>query len=83
MRSSPFDPESIEVIVIDSKPSRVTYRKKLQKVKEVSNVWRVDDGWWAKPVTRFYYALELENGGMITVFQDQTNGRWYKQSWTT
>ena len=83
MRLSPFDPEPIEVIVVDNSPSRVTYRKKLQRVKVISNLWRVDDGWWVKPVTRFYYTLELESGGMITVFRDQTSDRWYKQSWTT
>jgi hypothetical protein len=83
MRLSPFDPELIEVIVVDNRPSCVTYRKKLQRVKVISNLWRVDDGWWVKPVTRFYYTLELESGGMITVFRDQTSDRWYKQSWTT
>jgi len=81
MRSSPFVPEPIEVIIVDGKPSRVKFRKKLQKVQEISNLWRIDDTWWQKPVARLYYTLVLENGSRITVFCDLLSGTWYRQNW--
>ena len=74
-------PEPIEVIIVDGKPSRVKFRKKLQKVQEISNLWRIDDTWWQKPVARLYYTLVLENGSRITVFCDLLSGTWYRQNW--
>jgi hypothetical protein len=83
MRSSPFDPELIEVIAVNGRPSHVNFKKRLQTVREISNLWRVDDGWWIRPVIRLYYTLELENGSRITVFYDLLSGTWYKQNWAT
>lgn len=82
MKASPFDPEPVEVIAVNDLPVRVTFRKKRQKVKEIVNIWRVDDTWWQKPVVRMYYTLELESGSRITVFQDLPAGTWYRQNWT-
>jgi len=82
MKTSPFDPEPVEVVAVKDLPVRVTFRKKKQKVKEIVNVWRVDDAWWQKPVARMYYTLELEGGSRVTVFQDLPGGAWYRQNWT-
>jgi hypothetical protein len=82
MRTSPFDPEPIEVITVNGIPSRIIFRKKMQSVKEVSNLWRIDDLWWQKPVRRLYYVLELERGAKVTVFHDLVGRAWYRQSWT-
>jgi hypothetical protein len=82
MKASPFDPESLPVIVVKNRPVWVVFKKKKQKVREIVNVWRVDDTWWQKPVTRMYYAIELENSGRITIFQDLNSGGWYRQNWS-
>ena len=29
-----------------------------------------------------YYTLELESGSRVTVFQDLSDGVWYRQNWT-
>ncbi len=82
MRPSSFNPELIEVIASDNVPARVRFKRKMQKVQEIINLWRVDDGWWAKPASRMYYTLELDGGSRITLFRDLLNNKWYKQNWS-
>ncbi len=82
MRPSFFNPEPIVVISADDAPERVYFKRKMQKVQEIINLWRVDDCWWAKPVSRMYYTLELDGGSRITVFLDLLNNKWYKQNWS-
>ena len=82
MKLSPFEPEPIEVIDVEGLPSSVKFRKRFQEVREILNLWRIDDGWWQKPVTRLYYFLELEGGSRMTVFHDLLSGQWYRQNWT-
>ena len=82
MKSSPFDPEPIEVFTAENLPVRVQFKKKMSTVREIINSWRIDDAWWFKPASRMYYALELDSGRRITVFHDLLTGRWYKQNWT-
>jgi hypothetical protein len=78
----PFKPEPIDVVTTEGKPSRVMFKKRFQKVKEICNLWRIDDGWWFKPVSRMYYTLELESGSRVTVFCDLSDNKWYRQNWT-
>jgi hypothetical protein len=82
MKHYPFQPEPIDIMTVGDRPSRVVFKKRLQKVVEISNIWRIDDHWWVKPVNRLYYTLELESGGRITVFCDLSEKKWYKQHWT-
>ncbi len=82
MKQLPFEPEPIEVMSVDGQPARIIFRKKWLRVYKITNLWRIDDTWWQKPVTRIYYALELEGGTRITVFHDLIGGRWYRQNWT-
>ncbi|MHB8111431.1 MAG: hypothetical protein ACYDHW_15505, partial [Syntrophorhabdaceae bacterium] len=70
-----------KVISVHDKPARVIFKRKEQKVREIINIWRVDDTWWHKPVARMYYSLEFESGTRITVFQDLLDGSWYRQNW--
>jgi hypothetical protein len=81
MRSSPFNPEPVDVFLSDNVPIRVHFKRKMQNVQEITNIWRVDDSWWSKPASRMYYTLELDGSGRITVFHDLLNNKWYKQNW--
>ena len=78
---SPYEPEPIEIIVHKGAPKAVKFRKRLLQVKEVLNVWRIDEEWWRKPISRLYYLLECTSGSRLTVFQDLITGRWYRQNW--
>lgn len=82
MKASPFGPEPLPVIAVKNRPAWVILRKKKQKVQRIVNIWRIDDAWWRKPVARMYYAIELESGSRITVFQDLGSGDWYLQNWS-
>lgn len=82
MRPASFNPEPVDVFSSDNVPVRVHFKKKMQKVQEITNVWRVDDNWWSRPASRMYYALELDGGSRITVFHDLLSNTWYRQNWT-
>ena len=79
--ASPYDPERIEVAAQEGRPFVVRLKKRPVLVKDVVNVWRIDEEWWRKPISRLYFSLELENGARITVFRDLLGGRWYRQNW--
>ena len=78
---SPYDPEKIEVAAQEGKPFVVRLKKRPVLVKDVVNMWRIDEEWWRKPISRLYFLLELENGARLTVFRDLVAGAWYRQNW--
>ena len=82
MRTSPFNPEPVAVFSSDNVPVRVLFKRKMQEVREITNIWRVDDSWWSRPASRMYFALELHGGSRITVFHDLLSNKWYRQNWT-
>jgi len=82
MRPASFNPELIDVFSSDNVPVRVHFKKKMRKVQEIANVWRVDDSWWSRPASRMYYSLELDGGSRITLFHDLLSNKWYRQNWT-
>jgi len=69
------------VITREGRPKAVKYRTRLLQVKEVLNIWRIDDEWWRKPISRLYYAVEVTSGARFTIFQDLITGQWYRQNW--
>ena len=52
--------------------------KRLQ-VMAIRERWRIDDEWWRDPISREYYALVLEDGRPVILFQDLVAGGWYGQ----
>jgi hypothetical protein len=78
---SPYEPEAIEVTVRQGRPGAVRFKGRFQQVREILNMWRIDEEWWRKPISRMYYQLELPTGARLTVFQDLITGRWYRQNW--
>ena len=50
-------------------------------VEAVLEVWRIDDEWWReRAVSRAYWRMLLEDGRVVTVYQDGS-GRWAGQSY--
>jgi hypothetical protein len=78
---SPCEPELIEVIAPQGAPKAVKFRNRLIQVEEVLNVWRIDDEWWRKPISRLYNSVEFTSGSRFTVFHDLITGQWYRQNW--
>jgi len=79
--ASPYDPEKIEIAAQEGRPFVVRLKRRPVLVKDVVNMWRIDEEWWRKPISRLYFSLELENGARITVFRDLVGGMWYRQNW--
>jgi hypothetical protein len=45
--------------------------------------WRIDDEWWReRSVSRLYYALQLDDGATLTVYQDLVDGAWRLQRYS-
>ena len=64
-------------------PCGVIRSGKLLPVTGIRDRWRVDDRWWTEePVCRMYWELELENGEILTLFQDRIDHGWYRQRHT-
>lgn len=49
------------------------------RVLAIREMWRIDDEWWRRPLSRLYYALTLENGRAVTLYRDLAEDRWYVQ----
>lgn len=63
-----------------SLPSAVQFEGEMRAVAVVQDRWRIDDEWWREtPVSRLYYAIQLEGGRVITVYQDLVGGAWWLQ----
>ncbi|HIF38488.1 MAG TPA: hypothetical protein EYQ69_04570 [Gemmatimonadetes bacterium] len=53
--------------------------KKRLKISVIQERWRIDDEWWREQISRKYFTAILENGLIITVFQDLLSQKWYSQ----
>ena len=48
-------------------------------MKQIVEIWQIDDEWWREKISRRYAILALQDGQMMTVFRDLVTGRWYLQ----
>jgi hypothetical protein len=67
----------------EGRPAAVTLSGRRLRVLQVQDTWRIDDEWWReRPVSRVYYEVALEDGRVMTVYEDlvrKLNGRWHTQ----
>ncbi len=49
------------------------------RVASIQETWKIDDEWWRQPISRLYRQVILENGKMMTLYRDLTDGSWYVQ----
>jgi hypothetical protein len=49
------------------------------RVAAVRESWRIDDEWWRDPLSRIYHDVVLENGKVVTLYQDLIEGTWWMQ----
>ena len=66
----------------EATPSHVWARRAWNTVASIAEHWRVEHGWWrGVPVSRHYWAVVLEEGQRMTLFQDAASEEWYEQSY--
>ena len=76
-------PKPIRVEADESgEPQAVVLGRECLAVAAVQDHWRIDDEWWReRPVSRLYYLLLLEDGQVVTVYQDLIGLRWARQAY--
>jgi hypothetical protein len=61
------------------RPIAVLWRGQRLAVTSILDVWRIDDEWWRKEISRLYYQVVLVSGRVLTLFRDLLNGQWFMQ----
>lgn len=53
--------------------------KPARRVAVVRERWRIDDEWWRETISREYRAVVLDDGCVVILYHDLTDGLWYAQ----
>jgi hypothetical protein len=49
-------------------------------IAAIQDRWRIDDEWWREHrVARMYYEVVLDDGSLLTMFQDLVADAWFEQ----
>lgn len=63
-------------------PQAVVLGRERLAVAAVQDRWRIDDEWWReRPVSRLYFSLLVEDGRLVTIYQDLIGRRWVRQTY--
>ena len=49
-------------------------------VETVLEMWRIDDEWWRQLISRRYFAVILEGGTRVVLFEDLVTHEWFMQT---
>jgi hypothetical protein len=49
-------------------------------VETVLEIWRIDDEWWRQLISRRYFAVILEGGARVVLFEDLVTHEWFIQT---
>lgn len=60
-------------------PAAAVWQGRYQRVRAITDSWRIDDEWWRDEIARRYFVAELESGRRLTLFCDLVTGTWYAQ----
>lgn len=73
----PPEPSPIQVTIDqEGLPRAIVWRRCIREVRSVHEHWRERRRWWAQPIQRDYFRLELDDGQMRTVFCDLQANQW-------
>ena len=61
------------------RPQLLYLKGGVRKVRQILEIWQVDDEWWRDPISRRYARLALEDGRIVTVYRDLVTRRWFLQ----
>ena len=76
-------PKPISVVESNGAPVLISLTKNLRLAEraQVVDIWKINLWWMPTPVRRTYYVLKLDNGRLMTVFQDMLGHGWYFQNY--
>ena len=49
-------------------------------VEAVLEMWRIDDEWWRQLISRRYFAVILDGGSRVVLFEDLVTHEWFMQT---
>jgi len=49
-------------------------------VDSILEMWRIDDEWWRQLISRRYFAVMLEGGSRVVLFEDLVTHEWFMQT---
>jgi len=65
----------------DGAPGKVwRSRDNAAVVETVLEMWRIDDEWWRQLISRRYFAVMLDGGTRVVLFEDLVSHEWFMQS---
>lgn len=50
-----------------------------RSVAVIRERWRIDDEWWRHAISRDYRTIVLDDGSVLTLYEDLLDGQWYAQ----
>ena len=51
-------------------------------VERILDAWRIDDEWWReRSIARRYFLLLLDDSAIVSLYQDEGDGCWYRQAY--
>lgn len=63
------------------RPLAVKVDQKWRRVLSTNDLNNLNEEWWReRPIKRMYYKVTVEGAGSVTVFRDEVDGQWYRQS---
>ncbi len=62
-------------------PAVVIDQERRLRVSHIQDSWDIDEEWWRDRLNRRYYQLVLEDGSLLTVYQNLVDGAWYQQNY--
>jgi hypothetical protein len=69
----------VSVECCDGVPATIVLGRGRLAVADVIDEWLVEDEWWRHPISRHYRCLILDDGRLLTVFEDRETGAWFRQ----
>ncbi len=64
----------------DQEPLAVQVGRQWHEVASIEDRWSFDLWWRPTPMTRAYYRISQSDGQQLTLFRDQREARWYRQT---
>ncbi len=74
-------PRQIDVVVENHRPSIIVDSRRRHRIERVQDTWIIDDEWWRDPISRQYFQVVLEDGGVRTIFHDRVADSWFAQAY--
>ena len=74
------DANGAPVVLRRSKDDGDGQEEKAAVVETILESWRIDDEWWRQLISRCYFAVILEGGARVVLFEDLVTHEWFMQT---